>query len=97
VSHLGDSGGLIATTLAREIDAMDEFTLISRGDKLPVFAFTTADRVTGWDVFAVSRGRCRPGRRRRQGGRVRAVRLPSLKWRAPGRSSTNIDECDMTT
>ncbi len=29
--------------------------LISRGDELPVFAFTTTERVTGWDVFALSR------------------------------------------
>jgi glutamate decarboxylase len=42
-----------------------EFTLITKGDELPVFAFTTADDVKGWDVFAVSRrcasaaGRCR--------------------------------------
>jgi glutamate decarboxylase len=46
----------IATTLAGEIEAMGEYTLISRGDELPVFAFTTAGTVTGWDVFAVSRG-----------------------------------------
>ena len=34
---------------------MPEFRLISRGEELPVFAFTTADTVTGWDVFALSR------------------------------------------
>ena len=33
-----------------------QFRLISRGDELPVFAFTTERRrSTGWDVFAVSR------------------------------------------
>ena len=46
----------IATTLAGEVEAMGEYTLISRGDELPVFAFTTAATVTEWDVFAVSRG-----------------------------------------
>ena len=46
----------IATTLAVEIEAMGEYRLISRGAELPVFAFTTADGITEWDVFAVSRG-----------------------------------------
>ncbi len=32
----------VATTLAAEIEAMDEYRLITRGDQLPVFAFTTA-------------------------------------------------------
>jgi glutamate decarboxylase len=34
---------------------MPEFRLLSRGDELPVFAFTTTEQVTGWDVFALSR------------------------------------------
>jgi glutamate decarboxylase len=46
----------VATGLAAEIEAMGPFRLISRGDQLPVFAFTTTPEVTGWDVFAVSRG-----------------------------------------
>ena len=46
----------IATTLAGEVEDMGQYRLISRGDELPVFAFTTADDITGWDVFAVSRG-----------------------------------------
>ena len=46
----------IATTLAGEVEQMGQFRLISRGDELPVFAFTTTDDVTDWDVFAVSRG-----------------------------------------
>jgi glutamate decarboxylase len=46
----------VATSLAAEIGKMTEFRLISRGDQLPVFAFTTSDEVSGWDVFAVSRG-----------------------------------------
>ena len=46
----------IATTLAREVEGMGPYRLISRGDELPVFAFTTTDDITEWDVFAVSRG-----------------------------------------
>jgi glutamate decarboxylase len=34
---------------------MGSFRLISRGDELPVFAFTTVDSVSSWDVFALSR------------------------------------------
>ncbi|GAB2475747.1 PLP-dependent aminotransferase family protein [Jatrophihabitans fulvus] len=46
----------VATHLAGEVEAMGPFRLITRGDQLPVFAFTTADDVTDWDVYAVSRG-----------------------------------------
>jgi glutamate decarboxylase len=46
----------VATSLSDQIASMPEFRLISRGDELPVFAFTTSDQVTGWDVFALSRG-----------------------------------------
>ena len=45
----------VATFLAGEIARMPQFRLLTRGDQLPVFAFTTTDRVQGWDVFAVSR------------------------------------------
>ncbi len=45
----------VATTLADQIAAMPEFRLLTRGDELPVLAFTTTDRAVGWDVFAVSR------------------------------------------
>jgi len=45
----------VATFLSSRIGAMPEFRLLSRGDELPVFAFTTTDRAHGWDVFAVSR------------------------------------------
>ena len=44
----------VAMYLANEVEATGDFRLISRGDELPVFAFTTADSVQGWDVFAVS-------------------------------------------
>lgn len=46
----------VATSLAHEVARLPEFRLISHGDQLPVFAFTTSEQVTGWDVFAVSRG-----------------------------------------
>jgi glutamate decarboxylase len=45
----------VATYLSGEIGSMPQFRLISRGDELPVFAFTTTDQATGWDVFALSR------------------------------------------
>jgi glutamate decarboxylase len=45
----------VATYVAGQVEAMPQFRLLSRGDELPVFAFTTADGVSGWDVFAVSR------------------------------------------
>lgn len=45
----------VATGLADRIGALDEFRLLTRGDELPVFAFTTAPDVTAFDVFDVSR------------------------------------------
>ncbi len=45
----------VATYLSGRIGEMPEFRLVSRGDELPVFAFTTTDQVQGWDVFALSR------------------------------------------
>jgi len=45
----------VATYLSGEIGRLAVFDLITRGDQLPVFAFTTKDDVQGWDVFAVSR------------------------------------------
>jgi glutamate decarboxylase len=45
----------VATYLSARIEKMPSFRLISRGDELPVFAFTTTDAVTRWDVYAVSR------------------------------------------
>jgi glutamate decarboxylase len=46
----------VATDLADAIGELGPYRLLTRGDQLPVFAFTTAADVTGWDVFAVSRG-----------------------------------------
>ncbi|NUK93710.1 glutamate decarboxylase, partial [Streptomyces lunaelactis] len=45
----------IACGLAERIDALDDFQLLTRGDELPVFAFTTAPGVRNFDVFDVSR------------------------------------------
>ena len=45
----------VATSLAERIGALRQFRLLSRGDELPVFAFTTADHVTAFNVFDVSR------------------------------------------
>ncbi|MFG3025161.1 glutamate decarboxylase [Streptomyces sp. NPDC048254] len=45
----------VATGLATRVEALGDFRLLTRGDELPVFAFTTADHVTSYDVFDVSR------------------------------------------
>ncbi|MFH8589091.1 glutamate decarboxylase [Streptomyces celluloflavus] len=45
----------VACSMAERIGALDDFRLLTRGDELPVFAFTTADDVTAFDVFDVSR------------------------------------------
>ncbi|MFD3586579.1 glutamate decarboxylase [Streptomyces sp. NPDC058683] len=45
----------VATALAARVEALGDFRLLTRGDELPVFAFTTADHVTSYDVFDVSR------------------------------------------
>ena len=44
----------VAMFLADEMEKTGRFRLISRGNELPVFAFTTDDDVKGWDVFALS-------------------------------------------
>jgi glutamate decarboxylase len=46
----------VATSLAQQISELGPYRLITRGDELPVFAFTTKAEITEWDVFAVSRG-----------------------------------------
>ncbi len=45
----------IATDLARRVGELGPFRLLSRGDELPVFAFTTTPDVDAFDVFDVSR------------------------------------------
>ncbi|WP_431948316.1 glutamate decarboxylase [Actinacidiphila sp. bgisy167] len=60
----------VATYLAARIEDLGDFRLITRGDQLPVFAFTTADHVTAYDVFDVSR------RVRERGWQVPAYTYP---------------------
>jgi len=45
----------VARALAEHVEALGDFRLLTRGDELPVFAFTTAPDVTAYDVFDVSR------------------------------------------
>lgn len=45
----------VATSLADRIEALGDFRMLTRGDELPVFAFTTADGIENFDVFDVSR------------------------------------------
>ncbi|NKQ55302.1 glutamate decarboxylase [Amycolatopsis sp. K13G38] len=45
----------VATDLADRIGRLGPFQLLTRGDQLPVFAFTTKPDVTSFDVFDVSR------------------------------------------
>ena len=57
--------------LADEIEKLGVFRLLTRGDQLPVLAFTTTADVTTWDVFAVSR------RLRERGWQVPAYTFPA--------------------
>ncbi|WP_436536747.1 pyridoxal-dependent decarboxylase [Actinoplanes sp. HUAS TT8] len=61
----------IAMSLAEAIEKTGSFRLISRGDQVPAFAFTTADDVTAFDVFDVSR------RLRERGWLVPAYTFPA--------------------
>jgi glutamate decarboxylase len=45
----------VATYLSAQVAQLGEFRLLSRGDELPVFAFTTTDEVRAFNVFDVSR------------------------------------------
>ncbi|MGW7262798.1 glutamate decarboxylase [Streptomyces sp. NPDC054842] len=60
----------VARELARRIEGMEDFRLLTRGDELPVFAFTTKPEVTAYDVFDVSR------RMRERGWLVPAYTFP---------------------
>ncbi|MFD8754696.1 glutamate decarboxylase [Kitasatospora sp. NPDC059577] len=60
----------VATYLSGEIGKIDEFRLLTHGDELPVFAFTTAENTT-FDVFDVSR------RLRERGWQVPAYSFPA--------------------
>jgi glutamate decarboxylase len=61
----------VATDLADHIARLPQFKLITRGDQLPVFAFTTTEQAKGWDVYAVSR------RLREYGWQVPAYSFPA--------------------
>ncbi len=61
----------VATTLSTEIEALGPFRLLTSGDQLPVFAFTTAGEVSRWNVFDVSR------RLRERGWLVPAYTFPA--------------------
>src|SRR5690606_35774054 len=61
----------VAQSLAGRIEAMGDFRLLTRGDQLPVLAFTTADGVTSYDVFDVAR------RMRENGWLVPAYTFPA--------------------
>ncbi|GHH55834.1 glutamate decarboxylase [Streptomyces umbrinus] len=45
----------VAMGLAERVEALGDFRLLTRGDQLPVFAFTTTPDITAYDVFDVSR------------------------------------------
>ncbi|MEU5956748.1 glutamate decarboxylase [Streptomyces sp. NPDC047525] len=61
----------VARGLADRVEALGDFRLITRGDQLPVFAFTTRDDVKAYDVFDVSR------RLRERGWLVPAYTFPA--------------------
>lgn len=61
----------VARGLAERIEALGDFRLLTRGNQLPVFAFTTAPDITSYDVFDVSR------RLREQGWLVPAYTFPA--------------------
>jgi glutamate decarboxylase len=61
----------IAVYLAEQIAGLGPFRLLSRGDELPVFAFTVTDEVTAFNVFDVSR------RLRERGWQVPAYTFPA--------------------
>ncbi|MEV7534805.1 glutamate decarboxylase [Streptomyces hydrogenans] len=61
----------VARGLAERIEATGDFRLLTRGDQLPVFAFTTTSDVTSFDVFDVSR------RLRERGWLVPAYTFPA--------------------
>ncbi|WP_371624295.1 glutamate decarboxylase [Streptomyces sp. NBC_01116] len=61
----------VACGLARAIEELGDFRLLTRGDELPVFAFTTNADVHAYDVFDVSR------RLRERGWLVPAYTFPA--------------------
>jgi glutamate decarboxylase len=61
----------VATYLSTQVAGLGPFRLITRGDQLPVFAFTTTDHVTAFDVYDISR------RLRERGWQVPAYPFPA--------------------
>lgn len=61
----------VACGLARSVEELGDFRLLTRGDELPVFAFTTTGNVHAYDVFDVSR------RLRERGWLVPAYTFPA--------------------
>ncbi|WP_030897660.1 glutamate decarboxylase [Streptomyces sp. NRRL S-474] len=61
----------VAMGMAARIEELGDFRLLTRGDELPVFAFTTAPDVKAYDVFDVSR------RLRESGWQVPAYTFPA--------------------
>jgi glutamate decarboxylase len=61
----------VATRLAGKIEDLGPFTLLTRGDELPVFAFRVADGIDNFTVFDVS------GALRERGWLVPAYTFPA--------------------
>jgi glutamate decarboxylase len=84
----------VATHLSSEIAKIGPFRLISKGDELPVFAFTLKDEVTNYTVYDVS------DRLRQRGWLVPAYSFPeNLEdldvLRIVVRAGMNMDMADM--
>ncbi|MFJ3335209.1 glutamate decarboxylase [Streptomyces sp. NPDC086766] len=84
----------VARGLAERIEALGDFELLTRGDQLPVFAFTTAPDVEAYDVFDVSR------RLRESGWLVPAYTFPANRedlsvLRVVCRNGFSVDLADL--
>ncbi|MET7381582.1 glutamate decarboxylase [Streptomyces sp. NPDC005526] len=84
----------VARGLAERIEALGDFELLTRGDELPVFAFTTAPDVEAYDVFDVSR------RLRESGWLVPAYTFPANRedlsvLRVVCRNGFSVDLADL--
>jgi glutamate decarboxylase len=84
----------VATHLSSEIEKIGPFRLISKGDELPVFAFTLKDEVTNYTVYDVS------DRLRQRGWLVPAYSFPENRQdlsvlRIVVRAGMNMDMADM--
>jgi glutamate decarboxylase len=84
----------VATYLSSEIEKIGPFRLISKGDELPVFAFTLKDEVTNYTVYDVS------DRIRQRGWLVPAYSFPENRQdlnvlRIVVRAGMNMDMADM--